>query len=298
MKKISDLIPIFVFLILSLVFIYPIFQGLILLPLDLLVSNYSPWHYAGTILLKNSFMQDSIIQMYPWRHLTYESLRAGILPFWNPYQFAGMPFMAAMKPMVFYPINLFFGLGEVKSWHLLLIFQTFASAVFTYLFLRDCRLKQMPSVLAGISFAFSSLMVGVMEFGSEGNVLLWYPFFLLLIKRYLDSGNKLNLLGLGLGISCAIFAGHLQYLGYGLLVAAVFTIFYGRQIGVSAKSYISIVFASLFGVGIGSIQLIPGIEMFKYSYRGIADSYAVFSQGLLRPYQLVRLFLLIFSVTL
>jgi hypothetical protein len=133
-KKIFNLMPFIVLFVFSLVFVYPVFQGLILLPLDLLVSN--------------SFMQDSIMQMYPWRHLTYESLRTGILPFWNPYQFMGMPFMAAMKPMVFYPMNLFFGLGEVQSWHLLLIFQTFAAAVFTYLFLRDCKLKQMPSMLA------------------------------------------------------------------------------------------------------------------------------------------------------
>lgn len=229
------------------------------------------------------------MQMYPWRHLTHESLMNGILPFWNPYQFTGMPFMAAMKPMVFYPINVFFGLGEIQSWHILLIFQTFAGAVFTYLLLQNFKLKKIPSMLAGISFAFSSLMVGVMEFGSEGNVLLWYPFFLLFVKRYLDSKKKWNLLVFGLGVVCAIFAGHLQYLGYGLIITALFAIFYGRYVNVKKKSYIAIVIVLVLSFGIGAVQLLPGIEMFKYSYRGIADSYNVFAQGLLKPYQLVRL---------
>ena len=100
MKRFAPYIGIVICAILASIFIYPIFSGLILLPLDLLVSNSGPWHMAGTILLKNPFMSDSIIQMFPWKHLTFMSLTSGVIPLWNPYQFLGMPFMAAMKPLV------------------------------------------------------------------------------------------------------------------------------------------------------------------------------------------------------
>src|SRR3990172_1007120 len=92
----------FLFFSLTLLYLFPLIQGLMLLPLDLLVSNYHPWYIPAQILLKNPYMQDSVIQLYPWKHLVFESLKEGIIPFWNPYQHMGMPFMAAMKPGVFY----------------------------------------------------------------------------------------------------------------------------------------------------------------------------------------------------
>ena len=112
MKKLEYLLIGIVFFILSCIYLFPIFQGLIVLPLDLLISQYSPWYSPGTILLKNPYMQDSIIQMFPWRHLIYESLTKGIIPFWNPYQFMGAPFIASLKPLLLYPTNLFFIFGK------------------------------------------------------------------------------------------------------------------------------------------------------------------------------------------
>src|SRR6185437_7212556 len=109
-----------VFFALTLIYLFPLLQGLILLPLDMLVSNYNPWYIPGQILVKNPYMQDSIIQLFPWKHLVYQAFHNGIIPFWNPYQLMGMPFMAGMKPMVFYPLNILFLLHEVQAWNALL----------------------------------------------------------------------------------------------------------------------------------------------------------------------------------
>ncbi len=289
MKKLLLFVPFLIFCALSLIFIYPIFQGLILLPLDLLVSNYSPWHFAGTILLKNPFMQDSIMQLFPWRHLTYEALTSGIIPFWNPYQFMGMPFMAAMKPMVFYPLNIFFGLGEVSSWHILLLFQLVGAGFFMYLLVRELTKNTVASILSGISFAYSSLMVGLLEFGSDGNAIIWLPLFLYSAKKFVDTKKGVYLPILGVSIASAIFAGHLQYVGYELIVTSLFILFYGLHDKAKVGTYVRLLLAGVFGFGIGAIQILPSLEMFQYSYRGIADSYQVFAGGLLKPFHLVRL---------
>lgn len=288
-KRILLIVPLLIFLTLSLLFIYPIFQGLILLPLDLLVSNYSPWHLAGTILLKNPYMQDSIMQLFPWRHLTYETLIHGVIPFWNPYQFMGMPFMASMKPMVFYPLNIFFGLGEITAWHLLLLFQLVGAGFFMYLLVRELTKNTAAAILSGISFAYSSLMVGLLEFGSDGNAIIWLPLFLYSAKKYIDTKKGIYLPMLGVSIACSIFAGHLQYLGYELIVTSVFILLYGLHGKAKIGVYVRLLLAGVFGFGIGGIQIVPSFEMFQYSYRGIADSYEVFAGGLLKPFQLVRL---------
>src|SRR5882762_672293 len=141
MKIIKILLIPVVFFVLTLVYLFPLFQGLILLPLDLLISNYTPWYQPGTILLKNFYMQDSIVQLFPWRHLVFESLTKGIIPLWNPYQYLGMPFMANLKPMVFYPLNIFFLFGEIKAWNFLLFSQIFLAMLFAYYLARDFKLK-------------------------------------------------------------------------------------------------------------------------------------------------------------
>jgi hypothetical protein len=289
MKRIYSILLAGLCAVLASIYIYPIFSGLILLPLDLLVSHIGPWHMAATILLKNSVMGDSILQMFPWKHLTFASLTSGILPLWNPYQFMGVPFMASMKPLVFYPANIFFIFGEIKAWNMLLWIQLFLSVWFTYLFVESMDVEWEYSLLAGIAFAFNSLMVSVLEFGSEGHTLLWLPILLYFVKRFLDSVKPWYIVGIVFAAACSILAGQLQYFAYIALVVGSFAVYYGY---VNKKPWQTIVLPFVgigFGVCITGIQTIPGIVMFEQSYRSVAGGYLMFSSGLLRPYQWLRL---------
>lgn len=289
MKRLPVILGILLCALLASIYIYPIFSGLVLLPLDLLVSNSSPWHLAGQILLKNPYMQDSVLQMFPWKHLTFTSLSSGIIPLWNPFQFMGVPFMAAMKPLVFYPANILFLLGEVRAWNMLLWLQLFLSLWFTYLFVESLGAGTLFALFAGIAFAFNSLMVSVLEFGSEGHVLLWLPILLYFVKRYIDKPKPYIVAGIAVATACSIFAGQLQYFAYLSAVVFSFSLYYG----ILRKSPWKITVAPIMGIAVGSliagIQLLPGLKMFQDSYRGIIGSYATFSGGLLRPLQLLRL---------
>ncbi|MBI5123680.1 hypothetical protein HZA75_07515 [Candidatus Roizmanbacteria bacterium] len=191
MKKVlkAVFIPL-IFLVLTILYVFPLLQGLILLPLDLLISNYAPWSAPNTILLKNPYMQDSIVQLFPWRHLVFESLTHSIIPLWNPYQQLGAPFMANMKPLVFYPLNIFFIFGEIPAWHLLLFGQLFLSMLFCYLLARDFKLKILPSILVALSFGLNSFMIGLLQFGSDAQTMVWWPLILLFTKRFLESTKR------------------------------------------------------------------------------------------------------------
>lgn len=278
------------FLIVSGFYLYPIFQGLIVLPLDLLISNYLPWYSPGTILLKNNYMQDSIVQMYPWRHLVFESLTNGFIPFWNPFQFMGAPFLASMKPLVFYPTNIFFVLGEGMSWNFLLFSQIFLSFFFFYLLSRDFNLPRLASILSSFAFGLSSLMIGVLQFGSEGHVILWIPLFLLFSKRYIDGGSGKNLFFLSITIALSIFAGQLQYSGYGLILLTFFIFFYGYHKKANMRVYLTLFLAIFLGVGLTSVVLLPAFELFRNSHRGLINSENIFKDGLANPLLLLRLF--------
>ncbi len=290
MKKLTPILVFIFCLFLASFYIYPIFSGLMLLPLDLLVSNSGPWAYASTILLKNSFMQDAVLQIYPWHHLVFQSLTHGVVPLWNPYQFMGMPFMAGMRQMVFYPANIFFVFGEVASWNILLWLQLFLSLWFFYLFIREYNVHPLASIFGAIAYAFNSYMIGVLQFGSEGHVLLWLPCILFFIKRYIDRAQIRYLVGIAFSLATAIFASQIQYFGIECLVILAFIVYMYIQTPRSFTLYIHIGIAMLAGVGIAAIQIIPTIELLNLSSRGFSGNYNLFVGGLLKPYHLLRLF--------
>lgn len=287
MKKILVLIGLF---LLTFIYLFPIARGLIILPLDLLVSNYGPWNLASQIFIKNSYVQDSIIQLYPWKHLVFESLGNGIIPFWNPYQFLGMPFMAAMKPMVFYPLNILDFLGAANGWNALLFSQIFLSLIFSYLLARDFKLSLLPSLLVSFAFSLNTLMIGILEFGAEGHVILWIPLFILCAKKFLEEQKGRYLFFLGTAIGISVFAGQLQYTGYALMILSGFILFYGFHLKTGLKIYMQIFLSMALGIGISFIQLIPSLELASNSVRGSVSSFDLFSNDLVKTQQLFRLF--------
>ena len=275
------------------VYLFPLFQGLILLPLDLLISQYAPWASPYTILLKNPYMQDSVVQLFPWRHFVFESLTSGMIPLWNPYQFLGGPFMASIKPLVFYPLNIFFVFGEIPAWHLLLGGQIFLSLLFAYLLARDFKFSVLVSIFVACAFSFNSFMIALLEFGSDAHTMVWWPLILLFGKRYLDTTNRKHLFFLGISIALSFLGGQLQYLGYFLISFAFFLLFYGLFLKRKLQHFLFLFVSIVLGFGLIGLQLLPSIELFSYSHRGLltqAQQQEVFQSGLLAPQHLFRLF--------
>lgn len=290
MSRIRDLGTLVLLLATLIPFVRPMLQGLILLPLDLLVSNFSPWSLSGQILLKNPYMQDSIAQMYPWKQLVFESFRHGIIPFWNPYQFTGMPFMAGAKPMVFYPLSLLGLFGDITGWNMLLISQFLLSLCFMYLCARSLSMSRSGSILSAITFTFSSLMIGVLEFGSEGHVILWLPFILFSIKRLVDTKKSLFMIGITIGTTMSVLAGQLQYTAYMLLFSVSFAFFY-RYIRRASWKYLAWIGVSIaLAIGVSAPQLGPSMEMFAASARNQWPNEEFFLRGLIPAYKLFRFF--------
>jgi len=200
--------------------------------------------------------------------------------------------MANMKTMVFYPFNVLFFLGEAKSWNVLLFLQVFLSMIFSYILSRDFKLSNISSMFVSLGFALSSLMVGVLEFGSEGHVLLWLPLFFLFAKRYMEREKRKYLILLGFTLAFSIFAGQLQYIAYMLILLAGFILFYGYILKVKFSVYFLLFLAVFLGIGMSALQLLPSIELFPYSHRGLLDSHQlrdVFTRGLINPSQIFRL---------
>ena len=63
------------------------------------------------VLMGNSFFWEDIVRfVYPLQSFAAKSWASGEIPFWNPFTFAGMPFLADLQVGFFYPLNRLLGL--------------------------------------------------------------------------------------------------------------------------------------------------------------------------------------------
>ena len=116
-KSLPDLSIIVLLLLLPLLLFAPVALGSkTLLPADNLFE-WEPWQSfaaeQGVTQPHNSLLSDLVLENYVWKRFILESLRqpGGLtdkLPLWNPYLFAGSPFLATGQHSALYPFSLIF----------------------------------------------------------------------------------------------------------------------------------------------------------------------------------------------
>ncbi|MCB9140867.1 MAG: YfhO family protein [Anaerolineales bacterium] len=233
------------------------------------------------------------------------------LPLWNPYAFAGHPFLADPQAAVFYPISLltmlvtagrqgllYHGLELEALLHYPLV------ALFTYLLARRLTGSRTGGLVAAVVFTFSGyltsyppLQLAILE------VQTWLPLILLALELAacaLAAGVTRRALawtivaGVVLGIST--LAGHPQsslLVLYGTAAFALFRLFapkIAEDAEVSAWRRLGMVALFLaIGLAIAAVQLLPSLEFMRLSTRA-ATSFEEMGQGF-TPYDLIQLVL-------
>src|SRR3989344_4491042 len=183
-------------------------KGLPPFPSGYLVNFFTPWNNYFGFPFGNNAMPDVITQLYPWKTVVVETWKAGQIPFWNPYQFAGNPHLANVQSAVFTPFNmLFFVLPFVHAWSLLVLLQPLCAAIFMYLFLRSLHLDRYGATLGSTSFMFCNFIVTWMAYGTLGYALLFLPLFLYGIERFLTKRDRLGIVVLIISSPLSVFSG-------------------------------------------------------------------------------------------
>lgn len=263
---------------------------------------------------RGSFPQgDFAEQFYAFAQFAYDELSQGRLPLWNPYTYAGHPFIADVQSAVFYPPSLLvmlvarllggFSLYALE-WQAVLHFSL--AGVFTFLFarreFRDWQLetaKQPPcgvgdwsAFLSAIVFTFGGYLTA---YPSQQLAILetdvWLPLSLLMLsKASADERRTTNdeqaalvlrppsfVAGFFFGI--ALLAGHPQSALYVFMVSAAYAIVRGRQSAMRWRA-IGLTLGVMIAValGVSAVQWIPSLELMQLSSRQ-SLTYADYARG-------------------
>jgi len=234
------------------------------------------------IIQKRFFWEDFVYQYYPFRNFASVALSSGIIPFWNPYTFGGMPFIADIQTAFFYPLHLlltfFVSDGALNFVWLeyLIIFHYFLAGVFSYYLSKSLQLNPFSSILSGIIFMFCGFMVTHLIHETMIIQFAYMPLIFLFYNRSLEKYSLSSSLLAGLVMGIAILCGHPQitlYIFFTFVLFAGFKLFltlkdesykltksFFKLLGLAALPFI-------IGIMIGSVQLLPTFAISGLSER-------------------------------
>ena len=220
---------------------------------------------------RSFFTRDFANFGYPLAWHVQQSYGAGEIPMWNPYNYAGLPFLAQWNTLALYPPSLIYILLPLP-WSL-----NFFNLLHLYLgglgmfclarrWLRDGR----AAGVAGVAYAFSGIMVSSLMWPNNVAALGWLPCVVFTGERAACEVVRSRVTA-ALVMALQFLSGAPEIIGLtwaGLLAVILCaqeapTIAAWRRIGRLAP----LLGASL---GLGAIQFLPFVELLRHSQRGAA----------------------------
>ena len=311
-KALPDLSILVLLLLLPLLLFAPVALGSkTLLPADVLFS-FEPYRAAaialGVAFPHNHLVADLILENYAWKRFIVEAIQSRALPLWDPYIFAGHPFLANGQHSALYPLSLvFYVLPLWRAYGVFTWLQLGLAGIFAYLFARVLGIRRLGGLIAGITFQFSGFMVVSVVHPMIIAGASWLPFILAMVELVVRQRPALGrrpatlpwaLLG-ALGLGCQMLAGHAENTYFVLLVTGAYAVWRvigesasqrvgestNQRIGESANRQIErgewgrwlvsrcrpalwLIVMLVLGLALGAVQFVPLYEVAASSFRG------------------------------
>lgn len=225
---------------------------------------------------------------YAVREWAAENWRAtGSIPLWNPMIFGGLPYVATVgHGDVFYPTSLLRYLLEADLvLSISFALHTALAGIFTYLFLRRIGTSWLGSVVGGLAYQLSGIIISLPSPGHDGKLFVstLLPLAFLAIHEAIRERRWWGYGMLAAVVAGALLSPHVQMTYYLLLAAGLFALYCafgepdesttGSKVGRLAIALVAVVV----GFGIAAPQLIPFLEYIPHSPR--AESYHGFEES-------------------
>jgi hypothetical protein len=251
--------------------------------------------FADQILMNSFFWEDFVEYVFPMQAFAAKSFAHGEIPFWNPYTFGGMPFLADLQVGFFYLFNRLLSLFTLSGNNLpilgleiIIILHFFISQINTYALARYFKVSSYGALISAVSYSFSMFMVGHVIHPMIVYQLAWLPLVLMLFVKAFDTKKIFYAIIAGAILGMAMLSGHPQTTLYvvtllGLVgLYQLFFLFKNSKFSRSIVKAILIFFIPfVIAVGIFAIQYLPSKELSRFAQRNEV-SYTKATEGALQ----------------
>ena len=236
---------------------------------------------AGQFLVND--LSDQYIAGYPFREFAASWLRGGHgFPLWNPYQFGGMPYVAAMHGDIFYPtflLRMVLPTDVAMTWGF--IIHLFLAGLFTFVFLRGAGFGFFPAMIGGAAYMLGGQIASYASPGHDSKLFVsaLLPLFLHALQRGIRDGGRWAWGLAAFAVGLAVLSPHPQLLQYFLLAGGAYALFLAfgsgdaeRELGrlarpVAIRRLGFALGAVALGLLMGAIQYLPVFDYVDWSPR-------------------------------
>ena len=211
---------------------------------------------------------------YPLAHFQRDCFWRGEIPFWNPYNQCGVPFLAQWNTMPLYPPALLY-LTLPLEWSLSFfsLLHLWFAGIGMYFLARRWTGNDFAAAFAGVAFAFNGFTLNLLMWPSHIATFAWMPWVVLAVEiARRDGGGKIIL---------AAFAGAMQMLAGGpetiLLTWLVASALWLQQFIKSEPPRLALLWrfplVVALVISLSAAQLLPFLDLVAHAQResGFAD---------------------------
>jgi hypothetical protein len=257
--------------------------------------------YWQVTLGQQVFSEGDLLWLFlPLRTELSRALAEGRLPLWTPALQAGFPLFAEGEVAALYPINLIFHWlfpPAVALSYTILFNRAFAS-VGMYVLVRSLGMRVPSGLLAGLVFGASAFITAHLSHSPHMAVAAWLPWLVYFQRQsFLARSKKQSAIWFliaGASVALQLFGGFPQFALFNigvfnlcaLLSPAIWTDatprfqILARQ---SARAVMVSVGATILGISLAAVQLVPTAELISLSIRGQEMSKGFFTSYSLEP---------------
>jgi hypothetical protein len=201
-----------IFVLMILVFFWPLFKGKILSQADT-VYFFPPWNSvkpSGWAAPSNSVLNDQTREFLTFFQVAKESLQRMELPLWNPYIMAGTPLLANSQSALFFPLNWpFYFLPLYLGVTVSALLKVLIASMGTYAFCRKLALSHPAAILSGTVYTFSIFNIFWLNH-PHTNATIFFPWLLLWAERTRENPSPSAMALLGLTVGVQLMGGHVE----------------------------------------------------------------------------------------
>lgn len=245
--------------------------------------------YPAILEGKVTVFGDNYSLQVPGKIFTAYWLKQGIIPWWNPTIFAGIPWGHEISQSLFYPTTLLFMYldpGPALNWSIALhlLFTFIGMFVLTKKWVKN----DMASLFGAILWTFSTQVTGSSNNLVTIQAICWFPWVAYWSLRLFESIK--NPLIFSIFILGQFFAGYPQHVIYAIFLAVVLSaIQHWKRISF-LKWILRWALTGILTVGITAVAWLPFLEIFLQSTRILQTSEQA-AVGSLHPLMLVKMIL-------
>lgn len=256
MKKIiNKLLPLFIFIILTV-----IFYGNLFLP-------------RLSVYFTPDLGRSDIANIFSFRYLLTRLINLQEIPLWTNQVGMGIPLLASGQFSIFniidYTLLSFF--PAAQSMNLLYVFYTIIALLSTYGFSRYLKLPRSTSIFIAVIFSFSGVFIFRIQHQTLFTASCLLPLVFLLALKTVDDLSIRNALILAFVICQQIFISHPQYVFitlFGLMIMVFYLIIVRKERTIiKLQRMLLLTFAVGFGIVMASVQIVPAFEFKSFSVR-------------------------------